>query len=751
MTLIDLESTNGTILVRSGRRVDRTSLEVEDEVQFGSVRIPVARLLNAAPPAPDRGTGREFRLAGSSVLLGRDPSAAISVPHPTVSWQHARLERAGSRLAIVDLGSRNGTFVRGRRISGRVELAIGDEVVVGNCRLRLLDAEGTFARRTYTGDVTLSASGVTVRIPGRAEPLLSPTSLTVYPSELVALMGPAGAGKTTLLKLLNGYTAPASGVVLFNGLPLEQCGDLFRLQVGYVPQDDILHPQLTVREALRFTAQLRTDLRSAEIEARIETVLRELGIDDIGDRLIGSPERKVISGGQRKRVNIAMELLSAPSVLFLDEPTSGLSSYDAELVIGLLRAQADAGRTVICTIHQPSADVFMQFDLLAMVARDKGDVPGHLAYFGDAVPGAFEFFGATAPDGATPVPGALLTGLATRSAEAWAAAYSRSRAHADYVTARASGWVSPASAVGPARRAASGLRQLPILARRNLLLKLRDSLQTFVLLAQAPLFGVLVALVYQTLPDATFTDAGAWAAFQGNVTGVHFLMVVAAVWFGCNNAARDIVGEASVFERERMVNLSIPAYLAAKLAVHALLCAIQCAVLVGIVVALCKLVAPPFVLVAILFATALTGTALGLLISAAVSTSEAAIALLPLVLLPFLLLGGGLRPVGEMSTVPRWMAAATPTRWAFEAGLLQEASHRSATLELAGPTGFAAPASGEAAARTTPALTRPDVAERQFPRDGRRSSLSQSLQIIGAFFAVCTLLALSTLTRRAPR
>ena len=178
-------------------------------------------------------------------------------------------------------------------------------------------------------NVTIEADGITVEVLQRGKPqrLLDPISLTVFPSELVALMGLAGAGKTTMMRALNGCTRPTSGRVLFNGEDLYANQDQLRHQVGYVPQDDILHPQLTVREALFYTARLRTDLTNPEIDERINAVLTGLGIDDIGDRLIGSPERKVISGGQRKRVNIAMELLSDPSVLFLDEPTSGLSFF----------------------------------------------------------------------------------------------------------------------------------------------------------------------------------------------------------------------------------------------------------------------------------------------------------------------------------------------------------------------------------------------------------------------------------------
>jgi len=229
-------------------------------------------------------------------------------------------------------------------------------------------------------------------------------------------MGPAGSGKTTLLKALNGYTPPASGKVLFNGANLYRYYDLFRQQMGYVPQDDIVHPELTVREALYFSAKLRTDLSDAEIEKRIDSLLDELGIRDKKNSRIGSPERKVLSGGQRKRVNIAMELITDTPVLFLDEPTSGLSSYDAEGVIELLKRLARDGKTIITTIHQPSINIFRKFDDLIMISRDSGG-PGAMAYFGPAFPDSIQFFrpraaGDTAPaDNHDLSPEMLLTGL----------------------------------------------------------------------------------------------------------------------------------------------------------------------------------------------------------------------------------------------------------------------------------------------------------------------------------------------------
>ena len=520
LMLEDLGSRNGTSVSHPGARIRRAEVQATDNVFFGSFKIRVSRMLEADRLVLGAAPRGSFEMSQDTVI-GRDPHCSYPVDSPIVSFHHARLVRTSHGIEVEDLGSRNGTFVDGARIEGRVALNPGNEIAIGNVRLRLIDAAGTLERRDDAANVTIEAIDVTVEIRRhrKTQRLLEATSLTVFPSELVALMGLAGAGKTTLMKALNGYSRPASGTVLFNGEDLYVNRDRFRLQVGYVPQDDILHPELTVREALFYTAKLRTDLTPPEIHLRITQVLKDLGIEDIGDRLIGSPERKVISGGQRKRVNLAMELLSDPSVLFLDEPTSGLSSYDAAQVIGLLRRLADSGKTIICTIHQPSTEVFRQFDSLIVVARDKGDNAGLLAFFGPAYPESIEFFSAQ-PSSSGPAirsspgsPEQLTAGLASRSASEWAAIYKSSRFRQEFVESRAGRVTSSSGGQSTSQRRRFGIDQMITLLRRNVLLKLRDRAQTLILLAQAPLFAILLGVVFGRFEDRQFTDPAEWADF----------------------------------------------------------------------------------------------------------------------------------------------------------------------------------------------------------------------------------------------
>lgn len=768
LILEDLGSTNGTSVGRPGQRIQRAEVQPGDDIYFGSLKVNVARLLDGRPVAMGGAAAGTIAIQPKGLLIGRDPACDYPINSPVVSFHHARLLKSATGIEIEDLGSRNGTFVDGARISGRVALQPGSNIGLGSVRLRLLDAAGTLERRDYAGNVTIEAIGLVVEIKrgNQTRRLLDPVSLTVLPSEFVALMGLAGAGKTTLMKALNGYTPPAAGRVLYNGEDLYANQDQFRLQVGYVPQDDILHPQLTVREALYYTAKLRTDLTDPEIHTRITEVLKDLGIEDIGDRLIGSPERKVISGGQRKRVNIAMELLSDPSVLFLDEPTSGLSSFDAYQVTSMLRRLADKGKTIVCTIHQPSIDIFRQFDSLMMVARDKGDNAGLLAYFGPAYPDSIEFFNPTA-SGATRqgpplTPEDLMSGVAARPASEWNSYYTKSRYRREFVESRAGKVVAAEQSVAQKRKREFGIGQLVTLLRRNVALKLRDRSQTLILLIQAPLFAILLGIVFGGLSDQNFTDPAKWSEFASKVGSTNFLMVVAAVWFGCNNAARDIVGETAIFQRERMVNLKLPSYVFSKLITLAVICLVQCTALLAIVYLMSGLSGSFGTLLAILFAASVVGSALGLLISAAAPTTEAAIAFLPVVLLPFILLAGGIKPLHEMPKPAQWIASLCPTRWAYEASFLTEAKARRATFQnelekklkdCQFAVGSCESRSALAAGRRVAAPAPPsavriekDVATFAFPEREGRSSLRRSFEVLGISLVVTLVLLLSMLT-----
>ncbi|MGA7651530.1 MAG: FHA domain-containing protein, partial [Terracidiphilus sp.] len=682
--LEDCGSTNGTAVGESKNRIHRAEIDPSDELFFGSYKMRASHLLSTETTVEiGESSFKKVPFRGTSMEMGRDPQADVPLPYPMVSWRHARLTRTEQGMFVEDLNSRNGTYLDGVRITGRVLAKPGQEIGLGSFRFQLLE-DGQLARREYYGNVTIEAAEIVVHAPN-GKRLLDPVSLTVFPSELVALMGPAGAGKTTLLKALNGYTPPVQGSVLFNGADLYRFYDRFRQQMGYVPQDDIVHPQLTVRQALYFSARLRTDLSDEEIDRRTEQVVDDLGLSDKIDTVIGSPERKTLSGGQRKRVNIALELITDTPVLFLDEPTSGLSSYDAESVVDLLKQMSSTGKTIVTTIHQPSLKVYRQFDDLIMVSRDKGDRPGAMVFFGPAYPDAIRFFNPDktakgAPEPAELNPEMLFSGMVTVAegarTDTWRQRYQLSRYQNEFVASRSGKRPSTEGKTGEeAPRRRFGFDQWLSLIKRNVYVKLRDRAQTVVLLAQAPLFALLVCLVVYPL-KAVPASASSFGELAEKLPIIHFLLVIAAVWFGCNNAARDIVGEWTVYKRERMVTLKLVPYVFSKLTVLLGLCTFQCFCLIGIVYVICGLHGSFLDEFLVLLITAMIGAGIGLCISAVSRTTESAIALLPVALLPLIALGGGMRPIYQMPRIGQDVSFVMPSRWAFEANLVREAEAR---------------------------------------------------------------------------
>lgn len=304
----DLGSTNGTSVGRLDHKIQRASIEPDEILFFGSLQVPVRRLLDGegpkpqsppTPPAPQpmAETAHDTLDLGSGpVLLGRDPAADVTLDHPLVSWHHARLQRQGSQALVEDLGSTNGTFLDGRRVQGQTVLGVGSVLDLAG-ETFVLRPSGRLERRRSKGNVAVEARDVAVDVPGKR--LIEGVSLTLYPSELTGLMGPSGAGKTTLMTALNGYMLPGRGQVLFNGRDLYAHYEQFRLGIGYVPQDDIMHGDLTVRQALVYTAKLRLprDTRRREIDERIARVLAQLGLEGTEDVRIGSPSKKASAGG----------------------------------------------------------------------------------------------------------------------------------------------------------------------------------------------------------------------------------------------------------------------------------------------------------------------------------------------------------------------------------------------------------------------------------------------------------------------
>ncbi len=685
----DLGSTNGTYVHnRDNRIVTPTFVGAGDVIYFGSYRYPVSRALALVQQVQ---TGETAGGEKRRFVIGRDTkNVDITIDKPAISRIHAEVTVLDDgQYELRDLDSANGTFINGERLRGRAVVSADDRVSLGGIPVHL-DPDKGLVRDEFRGDIVLQAQRVSVdvpdpRAPGGTRRILNDISFTAYPTEFIGLMGPSGAGKTTLMLALNGYTPPSTGRSLINGQDLYENYNAFRGNIGYVPQDDIVFPQLTVYESLFYTARLRLpdDTTREEIDEKIETILTKLEILQTRDVLIGDALKKGISGGQRKRVNLAQELITEPALLFLDEPTSGLASEDTNNVMRLLRSLADDGKTILLTIHQPSTEAYRLMDNVIYLFE------GNLVYYGPAYPTSILFFNpevesGPARDQILADPGNALKPLAQDQRAAMAAGsepvsrmerlrevvrqrvdkYRQSPFYREFVTDR-DGLADHAVDITPSsveRTQRRGLiRQWRILTERAARIKRKDVLNTAILVAQAPIIAAVLA--------AVFTVTGARDYFDGLVRGPSalFLLVASAVWFGCSNSAREIVSELAIYRRERMVNLMIPSYVLSKATVLGGLCALQCLLLLGIVYAPLGLDGRFVSMYLVFVLTSLVGMGMGLTLSALVSSSEAAMALVPLLLIPQIILGGVIMPVHEMNLPMKALSSAMAARWGFEA------------------------------------------------------------------------------------
>jgi ABC-type multidrug transport system ATPase subunit len=472
---------------------------------------------------------------------------------------------------------------------------------------------------------------VTDRNTGQPKLLLDDLCLVVKPKELIGLLGPSGAGKTTLMNALNGFVKPTSGKVLYNGVDLYQNLDAMKSTIGYVPQEDIMHRQLTVRHCLYYAAKLRLsdDISDDEINRRVEEMLDTLKLD---------PQRwdnpvATLSGGQRKRVSLGIELLPKPGVLFLDEPTAGLDPRTETLMMMLFRQLANQGSTIVITTH-----LLGSFGVLDKVVVM---VQGRLAYYG---PGTkfLEYFKAETPpdvyddltDNNT-IAYALELKQRFQSAPLYQNLVVDPQRNIPAEQLTASG--APAQAERQEKR--FSLRQFTTLLQRTWELKFSDRAQTLLLFGQAPLVALLVALM----------------ASGPNQVQTIFMAMFSSLWFGCSNAVREIVDEQTIYRRERQTGLKIPSYILSKLAVLSFVAFVQC----FSVVLICLLVNHALSLslpeagaaILIMFLVAVNGSLIGLLISSLVSTPEKALTLFPLILIPELLLCGLFLPVRPIQTI----------------------------------------------------------------------------------------------------
>lgn len=716
----DLKSFNGTLV--GGKRITETvPLFDGDEIQLGAGG-PQLRLTDPAHPASSRSSsgaltpsqqaipspfGQVAPMAGRTIVSTGTGSLQSTTPPPgssqpqlltrrsfdarpqltvgraddndlrldglQISNHHARFARSNGTVTVEDAGSTNGVYVNGERITARRPVQLSDVIQIGPFVLQADSQQGVavYDTRSKTRiDCINIAKVVQNRSGGGTIRLLDDVGLTIQPNEFVGLLGPSGAGKSTLMDSLNGMRPATSGYVLINNLDLYQHLDSLKQSIGYVPQDDIIHRELTVYRTLYYVARLRLsrDVSSREIDQIVNEVMDVTGLSERRDVPVGQ-----LSGGQRKRVSIAVELITKPSVIFLDEPTSGLDPATEEKIMKLFRQIAESGRTVVLTTH--AMENVKLFDKIVVMMRGKlvfyGAPQEALAHVkADSFKDLYDKLEGPIDQQTAALP--ALSPNATKSqkqarklqreqiseqvAEDWKKKFQATEQYRRNVVEPLSLLPRDKPAVAPPKRRPSpvdAVRQWGTLTRRYLEVLSRDKFNLLILFGQAPIIAFLTYLVVGAKSPRDFP---------------YFMLALVSIWFGTSVASREIIRERAVYTRERMVNLRLLPYVSSKLFVLALIVSFQCLLLFGSLKflhysGLMSLPGWALPQLAVILLTAMVGIALGLLVSAMVSTSEMATSLVPLILIPQILFSG---LVGVPQNTAKVIGTLMPATWAFD-------------------------------------------------------------------------------------
>ena len=603
-------------------------------------RVPESQVVQRPPSAVMRVTTTVLR-------IGRAGDNDVVVSDLSVSRYHAELRRTARGFEVIDLESHNGTFLNGQRISA-APVTEDDLIGVGPATFRLVGEE--LQEFIDAGDISLTARDLTVTLPsGRV--LLDHVSFPLGERCLLGVIGPSGAGKSTLLGALTGMAPANGGGVLYDNRDLYTHYAELRHRIGLVPQENILHTQLSAERGLSYAAELRfpRDTSKAERRRRIAEVLEELSLTRHAKTRVSA-----MSGGQQKRVNVALELLTKPSLLFLDEPTSGLDPGLDKSVMEQMADLAHDGRTIIVVTHSV-ANLNLCDRLLVLVPG------GKIAYFGPPEDGLRHF--------GQPGWAEVFQAFENQPDRDWAGDYRRSPYYQRYIAADMDqpapvARAPRASSVAPAAR--NRLAQFSTLSRRYLSVISSDRAYLAVLAAMPIILGVLAALVP--------SPHGLTGRSNTAAESVLLILVIAACFIGAANSVRELVKERAIYTRERAAGLSAGAYLASKLVILAVISAVQAIVLVLIGLFGRKLPhSGAFLhhlpLVEILLAIgilAIVSMTLGLLISAMVNSSDKTMPLLVVGVMFQVILTGGIFPVAGKAGLEQ-IAWLSPSRWGFAA------------------------------------------------------------------------------------
>jgi len=676
----DLGSKNGTFIGDRGNRIPPKKIikvDVSEIIYIGpNVRVRIEQLMgyecegivrtNLATSIKekiDRKTGEVLKKrrhleipSDRSVVIGRSSDCDYIIDHPQVSRHHARITLQLDGILVEDLGSKNGTFVNGRRIN-RDLMDEGDILGIGPVTFSIGPKMETIIEEALPGEGMRIDGKDLTRYIKSVGCILQETYLTVKPGEFMGILGASGSGKTTLLSLLNGSIMPTNGSVWFNDMELYPHYNYLKKQMGYVPQHDIIHTELSVGEILYYSAKLRQveDPSRDYIEELIMKTLRTVGLSNEI-----YTDFKELSGGEKKKVNMAVELVTDPQVFFLDEPTSGLDPASEKDVMELFEEYSHREKKTVVMVTHVTQNVSMMDKLIILETEKGNDVKkgGRTAFFGTPEE-SLDFFN---------VGDFIEIYEKIEESSNWNSKYLSSEYAKKYSYIYQKVKEEEKIETEGIRREEKGIfrrlgdwfSQLFLLTSRYSKIMVKDTRNILTLLLQAPVIGILTYFAFKGAHKI-----GQFPPEEVIMEQLLFVLIIAAIWFGANNSAREISKEQSVYRRERMVFLKIFPYLFSKFIVLAFICLFQTVILVLMMDGLIGLKGNIVDIMLIVFLTALSGVTLGLFISSVVKTTNMAISLIPIVLIPQIIFSGLLKPVEEMDDVSKAISKVCVSYWSY--------------------------------------------------------------------------------------
>ncbi len=626
----DMNSTNGLNL--SGRQIKSASLGNGDYVRIvSSTKEPENGVLFVFSVLERAESWASISLKNKArVSIGRDKDNDICLNHVSISHKHAFIEKRGDGIYIVDNRSTNGVYVNGSKVSGKQKLKKKDVIIITNSKLVYTGEEIAFnCPRLGIG---VDAKHLVKKVGKKQElTICDNVSVTIQPGELVAIIGGSGAGKSTLMNCISGYSKPTTGRVMVNEVDLYDNFQALKHIIGYVPQQDIVYDNLTVYDMLKYSAQLRlpSDIEQEELDKIINKAIDTVELSHRKNALV-----KSLSGGQRKRTSIAVELLTDPNLFFLDEPASGLDPGTERSLVRTLKGMTVAGKTVILVTH--STLNMKDYDKIIFMGTGGklcfcGSYEEALRFFEtDDIVNVYEMIG--------------------QNADKW---------HKKYASMRKAENL-PAAQKDKGKSTKSGiLRQFKVLAIRYMHLLVNDRQRMLLLMVQAPLLAILISIV-----------ANGKEFSQYEMTkSLLFALSCSAFWIGILSSIQEICKERNILKREYMTGLSLVSYIMSKVAVLSLLCLVQSFLIVttfSIAVGLPKegVIFPPYVEVIITtLLTAMAAAAMGIFVSSLFTNADRAMTVAPILLMPQILFSGLIFNLKDASEVISYFAVC---RWSME-------------------------------------------------------------------------------------